>query len=237
MRKKPLVNGVVWYKSINLWIGIAIALIVIPSLIGAIVWHETTDWPDAELDVVTLSEGPNKGEEVSLFPQKEAPWEVIANGDIDLGTVRWATNEWNKAVGFKVFQDPWMYMEFFSNKFVLEATNPTKAKHYMFSTVSIKSQTEAGGEHCGGVTRVSYDVSTGGAYWATITINPMFMDHERTYKAAVLHELGHALLLGHADPHHDSSIMRKKLDTSGKITDHLVKVVRSAWTSKRPARL
>lgn len=221
------------WRDPNVYIGIGIAVIVIPALIYAIVTHvRRPDEPGdflyediaGERTKLTLAAAPAKDGSV---------WDVIADDSVDMRILELAINRWHQKTQKRVFSHR-QSQEFFDHPMYLLAGDPTvkQAANYRFGTVGVRVFTEGGGESCGGITHHSYDLKTGRVWWADISINPMYTHDEKSYEAALVHELGHALLLGHHD--HRSSIMRKKLNIRGTITDHHSKLVKGLWISEQP---
>jgi len=216
------------WRDPNIYIGIAVAAIVVPSLIYAIVTHvrrgdvnEDFIYVDisGEKTMLTLARPPLAGEVV---------WDVIADNTIDEDILKLAVNRWEKKVGHGVFRTR-VSQEFFDHPMFMMAGDPTvkQAAAYRAGTVALSVKTVGGKEGCGGLTNHNYDLKTGRVHWVDISINPMYTYDKRSYEAALVHELGHALLLGHAD--HRTSIMRKKLNDRGIITEHSTELVRKLW--------
>ena len=221
------------WRDPNVYIGIGIAVIVIPALIYAIVTHVRRGDEDSGFLYETI-----QGEKTQLTlaapPTKDGTiWEVIADDTIDMKMLELAVNRWHQKTQKTVFHVR-QSQEFFDHPMYMLAGDPTvkQAANYRFGTVGLRVFTEGGGESCGGITHHNFDVKTGRVYWADISINPMYTHDPESYEAALVHELGHVLLLGHDD--HRTSIMRKKLNTRGTITDHDSKLVIGLWTTEQP---
>lgn len=204
------------FRDPNVWIAIALAAIVIPSLIYAIVKHVRRRPEDNGF--MTCCQGKTLS---PRFMFDDTMWFVVADKGIDEDVLAYASKEWNAKVGKDVFR-------YKSSPSWFSDPNYSLSNEYKFGTVSVTLATEPGSDESGGVTHNNYDKSTGEVYWSEITINPLFTHDRNRYKAALLHELGHALLLAHDD--HPTSIMRKELNVRGTITDHDAEIVRELWT-------
>lgn len=205
------------FRDPNVWIAIVLAAIVIPSLIYAIVKHVRREPEDNGF--MTCCQG--KTLVPRFVPDNSPIWSVIADNTIDEEVLSYAVGAWNEKVN-KVVLRSRVSHEWFRDP------NYDLSSEYKFATVSITLATEPTHDESGGVTHNNYDKSTGEVYWSEITINPFYTHDKAHYKAAMLHELGHALLLAHDD--HPTSIMRKELNVRGTITDHDAEIVRELWT-------
>ena len=210
-----------FWRDPNTWIGIGLAVVVIPMLIWAIVHHVRRGPEDNGFMTVMID-----GQETELRPRfgpgVGGLWNVVSDNSVDHRYVAKAAERWNTVLGFKVF-DARQDQSFFDDP------NYTLRNDYKFGYVTITVATEPGGEHCGGITHHNYDKATGEVYWAEITINPMYTHDSASYEGAVMHELGHALLLAHDD----EGLMRKRLDIRGKISSHDIKILREQWTASQ----
>jgi hypothetical protein len=213
----------------NIWIGVAIAVIVIPILIYAIIKHERGDVLEADWQTVSVSQG-----RVALHPRyhhDNCLWTAVADDTTDAGLLNRAVKLWNDRIcneelGCRYLctrEDP----ELFSRT---SEKSGARFSHIFVSTETLPNTGE------GGITNNIYDKATGEAYYAIIKINKSHTYHEDSYLAALVHELGHGLLLGHCDDRHKTSIMRKTLNVRGTITDHDAELLREAWITNKLSR-
>lgn len=217
------------WRDPNVYIGIGVALIVIPTLIYAIVTHVRRGDEEATVLYENI-----QGEKTALrlvAPPTEdgTVWDVIADNSVDMKMLERAVNRWHQKTQKTIFHYR-QSQEFFDHPMFMLAGDPTvkQAANYRFGTVALRVFTEGGGEQCGGITHHSFDQKTGRVWWCDVSINPMYTHDEESYEAALVHELGHTLLLGHHD--HRTSIMRKKLNARGIITDRHSELVKGLWT-------
>lgn len=219
------------WRDPNVYIGIGLAAIVIPLLVYAIVTHvRRGDEPgdfiyediEGERTKLTLAAPPVENGSV---------WDVIADNSIDMKLLERAVDRWHQKTQKKVFSFR-QSQEYFDHPLFMLAGDPTakQAANYRFGTVALRVFTEGGGESCGGITHHSYDLKTGQVWWCDVSINPMYTHDQGSYEAALVHELGHTLLLAHHD--HRTSIMRKRLNVRGVITDHHVELVKGLWITE-----
>jgi hypothetical protein len=212
----------------NFWIGVAIAAVVIPVLIYAIIRYEREPITEADFQVVSLV--PTTRGRAELRPKyhhEKCLWTTVGDKTVRADLLMKATVMWNDRVceGKSGCQyvcnqnDPDLFFRTgeksearFGNIFVMAEVLPDNGE--------------------GGVTNNVYDVKMGEAYYAVVKINKMHTYHEDSYIAALVHEVGHGLLLGHCDDRHETSIMRKRLNVRGTITDHDAELLRKAWNSQ-----
>lgn len=210
-----------FWRDPNVWIGIGLAAIVIPMLIWAIVHHIRRGPQDNGFITVTI-DGQEKELRPRFAPDGGGWWRVVSDKTVDQRVVLMAVERWNKALEFEAFDARQDQLFFDDPNFVLR-------DDYKFGNVTITVATEPGGEECGGITHNQYDKATGEVYWSEISINPMYTHDSTTYEGAVMHELGHALLLAHDD----EGIMRKRLDPRGEISKQDIERVRKVWTEMK----
>lgn len=216
------------WRDPNIYIGLAIAAVVIPSLIYVIVREVRKGEVDEDFVYVDI-DGEQKALTLARPPLSDEPvWRIIADKSVDVEVLDKAINRWDTKTNKRVFRYE-VNQEFFDHPLFMLAGDPSvkQAVDYRLKTVAITVGTQSGKEGCGGITTHHYDLKTGEVYWVDVSINPMFTYHKRSYESAIVHELGHALLRGHAD--HDTSIMRKKLNDRGVITKHSAEMVRKLW--------
>jgi len=222
-----------WKKIVrepNIWIGVALTLIVIPILIYAIIKHETT--PIAEADWQMVSLVPTTQGRHHLTPRyhhDKCLWSVVGDKTVRADYLKKAVEAWDsrvceglnkKCVYLCVFDDPDLFFR---------TEEKSQAR---FGNIFVSVETLPDDGH-GGITNNIYDEKTGEVYYSVVRINHVHTYHEDSYVAALTHEIGHGLLLDHCDDRHTTSIMRKKLNTRGRITDHDAELLRNAWNSQR----
>lgn len=213
----------------NLWIGVGLAAVVIPALIYAIISHETKPIREADFQMVGLV--PTTQGRKSLRPKfhhDKCLWTTVGDRSVRQDLLLKATEMWNARVC--AGEDGCQYVCNREDPDLFFNTGEKSGARYGSIFVTANMMRE---DNEGGVTNNVYNVKTGEVYYSKITINEMYTHHESSYLAALVHEIGHGLLLGHCDDRHETSIMREKLNVRGRITDHDAELLREAWNSQR----
>ena len=217
----------------NFWIGIALACIVIPILIYAIIKHETdpiveTDWQMVSLVPTTRGRKALR----PMFVHDRCQWTAIGDKTVDQELLRVAAKRWNDRVCEGLEED----CQYLCTRVDPDLFFQTKEKSLeRYGNLFVSVETLSDDTH-GGITNNVFDQATAETYYAVIKINHAHTTDRDSYLAALMHELGHGLLLGHPDDRHKTSIMRKRLNVRGTITDHEAELLRDAWITAKRSR-
>lgn len=210
----------------------AITVVVIPVLIYAIIKHETDPIAEADWQMVSIIPTTHGRKSLQpMFVHDRCQWTAVGDATVDAPLLARAAKRWNDRVceGLEdcsylcVQEDPDLFFR----------TQEKSLERYGKLFVSVETLPDNG--H-GGVTNNVYDTGTAETYYAVIKINHAYVQHEESYLAALVHELGHGLLLDHCDDRHETSVMRKRLNPRGTITDHDAELLREAWTTAKRNR-
>ena len=222
------------WKDPNIYIGLGLLLVVVTSFIYILIVKDRLSSEDKGFMKRPIN-GKVQNLTLAFPPSDEEPvWLVIADNMIDMKMLQKGVHQWNKATNRVVFRYK-QNQDYFDNPMFDLASDPSvkRVAPYRFKTVSIRLLTEPERESSGGVTHHYYDLKTGGVYWVDISINPLYTYDPKSYEAAIVHELGHSLLLDD-DYNLSSSIMNEELNVYGTITDRDSKLVVGLWIPIQP---
>ncbi|MHA2334529.1 MAG: hypothetical protein ACXAEU_21050 [Candidatus Hodarchaeales archaeon] len=211
-----------WFKRwLNVIIFVVVASVAAPLLVYGVFLHECTDNTDEEVYRALGRDA--QGNDLALKPLSNY-WRVMCGKSVDLVALQNGIKEWNTKLNYTIFYPSIIDL-------AVSTVTAVDNEGYVVVTEGL----ESGKEEIGGLSRFSYDINTGEVYLVEIAINPLSTYNEDYYNAAVLHELGHALLLG--DNESSTSIMRKKLNIRGVITDRDIALVKTIWSDVMPDKL
>jgi hypothetical protein len=199
----------------------AVAVIAIVSIIIGVTVPKCSNRDDKDYGYIKVKVN-NQMVDLTLLssPTKENyVWNIIADNSVDMELLTEAIDVWHQRTGRKLFSYR-QNQDYFDNPMFVLADDPLvpSGVDYRSGTVSVRVVTISDKEEYGGVTNHIYDIETGKVYWVDITINAIHTYNKDVYRAALIHELGHALLLDDEEEH-ETSIMRRRLNTSGVITE------------------